>query len=524
MKLLIVDDQPTTLKGLQKGIDWASMGMDTVSVSENTMQARISIKEEVPDIILCDIEMPVENGIELCKWMREQKYSTQVIFLTCHSEFKYAKEAVTIGAIDYILQPAPYNKIREAVQKAITKIKLNQDNSETLDKAETYIEQKDIFNQSLWRSYLQGIIEEDAINNIEDLPSKTFDGYMILLQIVRWNSSVSHWEPALLTAALSSFVADVFPKDKFITYTTFMSPNVYSIFLNTTRNGLDKNDLVQQLSYLCNIYDMYMPCAVACYLSEKSTVSELPLKWKELVSQQFANVTSKKGVFASPIDVQTGTLYFSSKIHHWKEYLSLNQGETMEAEAFELLDSLDKNGELNITSLMSFYQEFMKMLYSVNSDSGHDLLDLFDSQGKIEMYSNAMKSLNEMKNLVHYIAVSFNEHSQLRSQKETVEIIEEYINSNLDANIRKEDIVKLVHLNTDYITKLFKNEKGISVKSYIIQQKLKASQNLLKNTSLSISYIAARYGYSNFSHFSSAYKKQFGIAPQDERKKSFPKD
>lgn len=522
MKLLIVDDQPATLKGLQKGVDWASMGINTISICENAMQARISIKEKIPDIILCDIEMPVENGIELCKWMREQNYSTQVIFLTCHSEFTYAKEAVTIGAVDYILQPAPYNKVREAVQKAIHIIKTNQDTSKTLDKAETYIEQKDIFIQSLWRSFLQGIIEEDAVKNIEDLPAKSFEGYLILLQIVRWNASVSNWEPALLTAALNSFIADVFPQEKFIAYTTFMSPNVYSIFLNTPSNDLQKNDLVQQLSYFCNIYDMYMPCAVACYLAEKSTVSELPMKWKELVSQQYANVTSKKGVFSSPIAVRPSGSYVSNKIQHWKEYLSLNQGETMEAEAFELLDSMDKNGELNITSLMSFYQEFIKMLYSVNSDSGRDLHDLFDSQEKIEMYSNAMKSLSEMKNLVHYIASSFNEHSPLRSQKETVQIIEEYINSNLDSNIRKEDIVNLVHLNTDYITKLFKSEKGISIKGYIIQQKLMAAQNLLKNTSLSISYIAARYGYSNFSHFSSAYKKQFGIPPQDERKKPLP--
>lgn len=83
----------------------------------------------------------------------------------------------------------------------------------------------------------------------------------------------------------------------------------------------------------------------------------------------------------------------------------------------------------------------------------------------------------------------------------------------------REDITKQVHLNADYVNRLFKKETGMSVKSYIIQQKMLEARDLLKNTSLPISHIAVRLGYSNFSHFSSSYKKKFGITPLEEKRR-----
>ncbi len=111
MKLLIVDDQPATLKGLEHGIQWRQLGIEKVISAQNAMEARLVFKKEPPDILLCDIEMPVETGIQLCQWIRQEGHDTKLIFLTCHSEFIYAREAVSLGAIDYILQPAPYAKI-----------------------------------------------------------------------------------------------------------------------------------------------------------------------------------------------------------------------------------------------------------------------------------------------------------------------------------------------------------------------------------------------------------------------------
>ena len=82
MKLLIVDDQLLTLNGIAQGINWREEGFDVVETAQNAMEARISFSRAVPDVMLCDIEMPVENGVELCRWVRQQRYGTEILFLT----------------------------------------------------------------------------------------------------------------------------------------------------------------------------------------------------------------------------------------------------------------------------------------------------------------------------------------------------------------------------------------------------------------------------------------------------------
>ena len=119
MKLLIVDDQQATLQGLAENIDWAGEGFQSVETARNAMEARLSFRRQEPDAMLCDIEMPVETGIDLVRWVREQGYETRVIFLTCHTEFRYAQEAIALRANDYVVQPAPYHVIRQRVHKLV---------------------------------------------------------------------------------------------------------------------------------------------------------------------------------------------------------------------------------------------------------------------------------------------------------------------------------------------------------------------------------------------------------------------
>ena len=57
------------------------------------------------------------------------------------------------------------------------------------------------------------------------------------------------------------------------------------------------------------------------------------------------------------------------------------------------------------------------------------------------------------------------------------------------------------------------------MKEYITNRKMREAQSLLKTTSLPVSFVAAKVGYSNFSYFSQTYKKVMGITPQEERVK-----
>lgn len=123
MNLLIVNDEKMTADNLKEKINWEQYEIEKVYVAYDAESARICMEESYIDILLCDIEMPGENGIELLRWVREQKKDVECIFLTCHANFDYAQAAISLDCQDYVLIPARNEEIGKTVQKVVNRIK-----------------------------------------------------------------------------------------------------------------------------------------------------------------------------------------------------------------------------------------------------------------------------------------------------------------------------------------------------------------------------------------------------------------
>lgn len=121
MKLLIVNDAVFAVTSMRDGIAWESYSIEEVSIAFDVAEAKAEILKSLPDILLCDIEMPGDNGIELIKWIRDQNFDIDCILLTCHADFSYAKEAVSLGCEEYLLLPVSYETIAETIQKVVYK-------------------------------------------------------------------------------------------------------------------------------------------------------------------------------------------------------------------------------------------------------------------------------------------------------------------------------------------------------------------------------------------------------------------
>lgn len=126
MNVLIVDDQPEVVQGMVSGVNWKQLGIDRVFLAYSVKEAKGIFENETVDILLCDIEMPPTNGFELLRWIQQRQPEIASIFLSAHAEFEYAQEAVKLGSFDYILQPAPYEEIEEAVSSAIGRVQKNE--------------------------------------------------------------------------------------------------------------------------------------------------------------------------------------------------------------------------------------------------------------------------------------------------------------------------------------------------------------------------------------------------------------
>lgn len=118
MNLLIVDDEVITIKGMMNGIDWKACGIDGKMWTAYSAESALKIlnTQEI-HLMLCDIEMSGDNGIDLLRSIRGINKEIACIFLTCHANFEYAQDAISLGCSDYILKPAPYEVIAERVKK-----------------------------------------------------------------------------------------------------------------------------------------------------------------------------------------------------------------------------------------------------------------------------------------------------------------------------------------------------------------------------------------------------------------------
>lgn len=143
MNLLIVNDEVVAAKGLQSGIDWKKYGIQNVDVAFEAISAKKMLDQRAYDIILCDIEMPGESGIELIRWVREQKLDVEVIFLTCHADFEFAQEAIRLRCKNYILVPAAYEVVAENVYEVVLFIRKSREEKMQQQYGQLWIAEKE---------------------------------------------------------------------------------------------------------------------------------------------------------------------------------------------------------------------------------------------------------------------------------------------------------------------------------------------------------------------------------------------
>lgn len=126
MNILIVDDQPAVLASIASAVTQTSLGIDQVFTATSVLLAKRVIEKNSIQILLTDIEMPVENGLSLVSWVRENELPMECILITSHSDFIYAKQAISLDVLEYVVQPAKTEDIIKAIQSAKAKIEKNQ--------------------------------------------------------------------------------------------------------------------------------------------------------------------------------------------------------------------------------------------------------------------------------------------------------------------------------------------------------------------------------------------------------------
>ncbi len=123
--VLLVDDEPRTIDALERNIDWRKCGIRKVFKACGMAEAIRYVDQEKIEIMICDIEMPGGNGIQLLEWFRKNHRQINCIFLTCHPEFDYMRKAIQLRCYDYILKPIRYEEFVRVLTGLIGKMELS---------------------------------------------------------------------------------------------------------------------------------------------------------------------------------------------------------------------------------------------------------------------------------------------------------------------------------------------------------------------------------------------------------------
>lgn len=524
MNLLIVDDQTSVVNGIVKGISWKLIGITNVYTAFNAFEAKLVLKEHRIDIMLCDIEMPIENGIQLLKWVRQENIDLECIFLTAHAEFAYAKEAIRAGGYDYIVQPAPYEEVQRVVSGAVFKVLEKNSHNLVYSYGKVMLEKKDTFKGTILRDIVNNNITQnryDKYSEVVTLPHWSQSCYSSLFQIFSTREKVQQFGDELMQFIVSNVSKELFAsyEQDIILYP--ISEFFYFICVYGVHGyNMDYEGFVRQITALYkNLFSFY-ELKIACYTSDATLTSNLKESYQKLIALKEKNVISKEGIFQEGgnefAEVDQG--YHLTSLRRWKQYLSFNLIDTVREEMKQFLNKLAEGGQLNQNNLYHFHIDLIRMVcdrleeYKVQPhEAMNQIKNLYVYQDSVQSLSGMLHFIDEIMNLVE-------DNIGKERDLNVTELVKEYIHDNIGKDIKRNDVAEAVHLNADYLTRIFKKDTGMTVGEYIICEKMNVARNLIKTTALPIKFVASRVGYVNFSHFSNSYKKVHGISPSEDRK------
>ncbi len=137
-RVMLIDDEPLALEGLETLIDWAKQGFSVAAKCRDGSDAITKIDSAAPDLIVTDIYMPGMDGIALMAHLRARGYDGEFLIVSGYGEFEKAREALRMGASGYILKPVDSDEAASAISTARDRIILKKLKSESAERAPEY--------------------------------------------------------------------------------------------------------------------------------------------------------------------------------------------------------------------------------------------------------------------------------------------------------------------------------------------------------------------------------------------------
>ncbi len=224
----------------------------------------------------------------------------------------------------------------------------------------------------------------------------------------------------------------------------------------------------------------------------------------------------------TPPKIEHKNTYLSPDFSRWKVLCEHYLYEVVFDEAVSHVKYLERENTVHKTWLMQFHSEYIFWFFAVINARGIYINTVFTDEKKGEHnYASLFSLISTVDELIKLLRFTtdylFDNHPHKESKINRIEMIREYVKINIEKNITRQELAKAIYLNPEYLSRFFKKEMGCTLSDYLMREKMNMARSLLLTTSLSVSTIAGKVGYSNFSHFAQCFRKEFGVSPSEYR-------
>lgn len=533
-KLLIVDDEPLVQVGIKSMIDYSKFNLSICGLAGNGLAALDIIKKETPDIVICDIKMPIMSGLELIRNCRETYgyLHPAFIFLTSYEEFQMAKEALRYQASDYLVKLELTSDILEkAIEKAISFLEETKTVASSLSENTADAEERAFANDNelFYIKLLQNIFENpEQFQAHKNYLGISFDaaGYQCayLEFFNAGNQSLAQDKQYSLYLTSCSLLRELLEKylsAKVISLDLQHCAIIFDITHSSTGYFPDTQRITEVLTILQEslrkYYNIIFKAGIGSVVEEPINIS---------ASYQYAKQAY------SYVDNDQAFLFIDECFDNDYAHQTFNFSIFREplTQAFEEFDEIklcsiiDELCDLFITYPKRNFQALdaaCSILYTTISslpNGEKTVTELFcdypDSYRSIYRQRSTEQIVSWLEAFKHKISDYFMERKSSHTNY-TVTMVKKYINEHISEKLTLNDIAAQFGITPNYLSQLFKKYNNVGFNEYVTATKINEAKKLMFSSNLKLYEISDLLGFESSFYFSKVFKKIEGISPKD---------
>jgi two-component system, response regulator YesN len=506
---MVVEDEPPILRNISSTIEEVNPEFKVVASCDNGTEAIHSLEAEVPDVLFTDIQMSEVDGLELIKYIRENRLDIEVVILSGYSEFKYARTALVLGVEDYLLKPL--NKPDLALLLSKLKVKIVKK------------------RESLHREYLGSLLHNRYSSREVGKVDMAGDAYFLMLfcagsfpiySLDYYSPSREFWNKIDLNACISQFLCQ---NENIWVFEGSTSAEKVAVFVF-------KDQSQKRVAYILDS------------VLEALRNSAFPVN---IIQSRFTDKAAEIGDLLKQLRIQLSRnmIFGKSKVFHNDDRYALSNipddklpmvDVTLEKRLMMCIENQKKSvlkselqNLLKLWEASDFLQIWVeKLLNDLVFQTSKKLKSTnFFNSTALELQINEAISVSngyeELFNNIWYIFEElFDERMNWSLPSESKEAlmmkIDLYIRRNLTEAISNHLLSDKFGLAPSYLSKLFREYKGMSPTDYLFFLRIEKAKELMQTQpELFTKDIATITGFCDPFHFSKVFKRETGLSPSE---------